>query len=40
MFAATLAAALLRSALTGKGVVKGDSEVIQAGEIVIRAGEG
>ena len=40
MFAATLAAALLRSALTGKRVVKSDSEVIQADEIVIRTGEG
>ena len=29
MFTATLAAALLQSVLTGKGVVKGDSEVIQ-----------
>ena len=35
-----LAAALLGSARTGKGVVKGGNGVIQADEVVIRAGEG
>ena len=40
MLAATLAAALLGSARTGKGVVKGGNGVIQADEVVIRAGEG
>ena len=39
MLAATLAAALQGSARTGKGVVKGGYGVIQADEVVIRAGE-
>ena len=38
--AATLAASLLGSELTGKRVVKGSDGVIRAGEGVIRAGEG
>ena len=38
MLAATLAAALFRSARTGKGVVKCGNGVIQADEVVFRAG--
>ena len=40
MLGATLAATLLGSARTGKGVVKGGKGVIQAVEVVIRVGEG
>ena len=40
MLAATSPPSLLRSVLTGKGIVRGGDGVIQTDEEIIRAGEG